>query len=67
MHYRRISADCHIDMPWLPPDLFTSNASAVMKDRMPFVKEGPDGPFWTTKAGKSMGLTCSVGSTGLIR
>ena len=23
MHYKRISADCHLDMPWMPPDLFT--------------------------------------------
>jgi len=30
MRYTRISADCHIDMPWLPPDLFTANASALM-------------------------------------
>src|SRR5215471_18102545 len=43
MRYSRISADCHIDMPWLPPDLFTSNASAAMKDRMPYVTDGPDG------------------------
>jgi hypothetical protein len=34
MRYTRISADCHIDMPWLPPDLFTANASALMKDRI---------------------------------
>jgi hypothetical protein len=33
MHYSRISADCHIDMPWLPADLFTANASAAMKIR----------------------------------
>ena len=49
MHYTRISADCHIDMPWLPPDLFTSNASARMKDRMPYVADGPDGPHWTAQ------------------
>jgi len=36
MRYTRISADCHIDLPWLPPDLFTANASAAMKDRMPY-------------------------------
>ena len=47
MNYTRISADCHIDMPWMPPDLFTANASAAMKDRMPFVTDGPDGPYWT--------------------
>ena len=54
MHYTRISADCHIDMPWLPPDLFTANASAAMKDRMPYVVEGPDGPHWTTKKGRAV-------------
>jgi predicted TIM-barrel fold metal-dependent hydrolase len=64
MRYTRISADCHIDMTWLPPDLFTANASAVMKDRMPYVTDGPDGPYWTTKAGKSMGLTNATGSSG---
>ena len=37
MNYTRISADCHIDMPWIPPTLFTDNASATMRDRMPFV------------------------------
>ena len=26
MQYKRISADCHLDMPWMPPDLFTSMA-----------------------------------------
>ena len=64
MHYSRISADCHIDMPWLPADLFTSNASAAMKDRMPYVEDGPDGPRWTTKKGAAMGLVGGVGSTG---
>jgi predicted TIM-barrel fold metal-dependent hydrolase len=26
MRYTRISADCHIDMPWMPPELFVENA-----------------------------------------
>ena len=64
MQYTRISADCHIDMPWLPPDLFTSNASALMKDRMPYVVDGPDGPQWTTKKGAPFGLVGGIGSTG---
>ena len=34
MQYRRISADCHLDMPWMPPDLFVSEASRELKDRM---------------------------------
>ena len=33
MRYERISADCHLDMIWLPPDLFTSEAPAHLKDR----------------------------------
>ena len=40
MKYDVISADCHIDLIWLPPDLFTANAPAALKDRMPFVTDG---------------------------
>jgi predicted TIM-barrel fold metal-dependent hydrolase len=64
MPYSRISADCHIDMPWMPNDLFTSNASAKLKDRMPYVVDGPDGPHWTCKSGMSFGLVCGVGPGG---
>ena len=64
MHYNRISADSHIDLPWLPNDLFTSNASAALKDRMPHVVDGPDGPHWTSKSGHSYGLLCGVGPSG---
>ena len=28
-----ISADCHIDLIWLPPDLFTERAPQRLKDR----------------------------------
>jgi predicted TIM-barrel fold metal-dependent hydrolase len=64
MPYSRISADSHIDLPWLPNDLFTANASAALKDRMPFVADGPDGPHWTCKNGMSFGLVCGVGPGG---
>ncbi len=64
MHYKRISADCHIDMPWLPPELFTANASAHLKARMPHVVDGPDGPYWTSQKGQSYGLMCGVGPGG---
>ena len=40
MQYKVISADCHIDLIWLPPDLFTANASKELKDRMPYVTDG---------------------------
>jgi len=64
MRYTRISADCHIDLPWIPPDLFTANASAEMKERMPYVTDGPDGPYWTCKNGTSFGLMNGVGPAG---
>jgi len=64
MQYRRISADCHLDLPWLPPDLFTSQAPRELKDRMPFVEETPNGRYWKTKAGINMGLHGGVGSVG---
>jgi len=49
MKYNRISADCHLDMPWMPPTLFTEECSREFKDRMPYVTDGPDGPQWVTK------------------
>jgi predicted TIM-barrel fold metal-dependent hydrolase len=64
MRYTRISADCHIDLCWLPPDLFTSNASAAMKEHMPYVTEGPKGPRWVTKKGANFGLMNGMGSAG---
>ena len=64
MRYTRISADCHLDLPWMPPDLFTSRASAAMKPRMPHVADGPDGPYWTCRNGASFGLVNGVGPAG---
>jgi predicted TIM-barrel fold metal-dependent hydrolase len=64
MQYDLISADCHVDLCWLPPDLFVSNASATMRDRMPFVTEAPTGRAWVTKRGATLGLDCGMGSAG---
>ena len=64
MQYKRISADCHLDLPWLPPELFVSEAKRELKDRMPYVEDGPDGPYWITKAGVNMGLVGGIGSVG---
>jgi predicted TIM-barrel fold metal-dependent hydrolase len=64
MKYDVISADCHIDLIWLPPDLFTANASAAFKDRMPYVVEGERGREWVTKNGASFGLDAGMGSAG---
>ena len=64
MKYEMISADCHLDLCWLPPDLFTSRASAALKDRVPYTKEGPRGPVWVTNRGASLGMACGMGSAG---
>jgi len=64
MAYDVISADGHIDLIWLPPDLFTSQASGQMKDRMPFVVDGEKGPKWISKNGGEFGLMNGMGSAG---
>jgi uncharacterized protein len=64
MRYEAISADCHIDLIWLPPDLFTSNASEGFKDRMPYVIDSPKGKRWVAKNGANFGLMNGMGSAG---
>src|SRR5438046_8728817 len=65
MRYEMISADCHIDLCWLPPDLFVTNAASTeWRDRMPHVVDGPKGPRWTTKKGANLGLACGMGAAG---
>ncbi len=64
MDYRVISADCHIDLVWLPPELFVENARAGLRERMPRLVEGERGPEWRTPSGASFGLQCGMGSAG---
>src|SRR6266704_4900570 len=64
MHYKRISADCHLDMPCMPPELFVENARAELKERMPYVEDGPDGRHWVAKNGADFGLVNGVGPGG---
>ena len=64
MEYKVISADCHIDLIWLPTDLFTEKAAAKFKDRMPYVTEGEKGPKWVSKNGGEFGLVNGMGSAG---
>ena len=64
MKYDVISADCHVDLIWLPPDLFTEGAAASLRDRMPYVTDGPRGREWVTKNGASFGLDAGMGSAG---
>jgi len=44
MQHKRISADCHLDLPWPPAGVLASEAKRELLDRMPYVEDGPDGP-----------------------
>jgi predicted TIM-barrel fold metal-dependent hydrolase len=45
--HRFISADDHIDLRWLPKDLWTSRLPAHLRERGPRVVESDKGSFWT--------------------
>src|SRR5216117_3183995 len=64
MPYNRISADCHLDLIWLPPDLFVSEAPQGLKERMPYVADGPDGKRWVANNGAVFGIAGGVGASG---
>src|SRR2546430_6727390 len=59
-----ISADCHLDLGWLPTDLFVTQASPEMRDRVPYVEDGPKGKRWRTEKGANLGLVNGMGSAG---
>jgi hypothetical protein len=54
MQYKIISADCHVDLPWLPADLFSENASAELREGMPYVRETDKGRYWVSNNAASI-------------
>ena len=46
MEYRVISADDHIDMQWLPRDVWQERVPASWRARAPRVVDTADGPYW---------------------
>jgi predicted TIM-barrel fold metal-dependent hydrolase len=47
MDYKMISADDHIDLGYLPPDLWTSRLPASLRDRAPHIEDRDEaGEFW---------------------
>jgi predicted TIM-barrel fold metal-dependent hydrolase len=60
---RVISADCHIDLCWLPADLFVSQAPAPWKPHVPRVVDTPKGKAWQAD-GIHLGYVGGVGSFG---
>ena len=47
MEYRFISADDHIDLRWLPKDLWTERLPDKLRDRGPRVVQAENGAYWT--------------------
>ncbi|MCH8088495.1 MAG: amidohydrolase [Chloroflexi bacterium] len=46
MDYKVISADTHLDLTWLPGDMFTNAAPERLRSKMPYVKETDAGRRW---------------------
>jgi predicted TIM-barrel fold metal-dependent hydrolase len=46
MDYRVISADDHIDLQWLPRDLWERRVPPEWRERAPRVVDTPEGPYW---------------------
>ena len=47
LQYRFVSADDHIDLRWLPKDLWTARLPAKLREHGPRVIENEKGSFWT--------------------
>ena len=46
MEYELISSDSHIDLRWMPHDVFVSNAPSRWRDQVPHVRETEHGKRW---------------------
>ncbi len=64
MNYRIISADDHIDLMWLPKDLWQARVPAALRDRAPKVVDGSDGPYWTCDGNRWGDWGGRVGAAG---
>jgi len=64
VNYSVISGDGHIDLVWLPEDLFVSEAPASLKGRMPKVVETNAGRIWQAE-GVLLGSVAGGGLTSI--
>ena len=60
MDYKLISGDSHIDMTWMPGNVFLENAPAQYRDSVPRVVETDTGPHWIAE-GKDLGVYGGLG------
>ena len=61
MEYKVITADTHMDVTWLPGDMFVKGAPDALKDKMPYVSQNNGKAQWEIE-GEFM---CWVGGGGL--
>jgi len=59
VNYEMISGDSHIDLSWLPPDLFAANAPRNLQDRVPRVVNGEE-KRWIAD-GLDLGAVAGIG------
>jgi predicted TIM-barrel fold metal-dependent hydrolase len=59
VNYEMISGDSHIDLSWLPADLFTTNAPRKLQDRVPRVVNGEE-KRWVAD-GVDLGAVAGIG------
>lgn len=55
-----MSVDSHVDMSWLPGDLFVENAPQHLKNKVPLILDTRDGPAWVAED-NILGVTNSAG------
>ncbi len=60
MDYRIISADGHIDVTWMPGDLWIDRPPAKWQEHVPQVRPTPAGPRWCAE-GKEAGVSSGLG------
>ena len=52
MKYNLISADTHMDLVYMPPEMFVENAPSALRDKMPRVEDTEEGPYWMLEGKK---------------
>lgn len=52
MKYNLISADTHMDLVYMPGDVFVENSPTEIRDMMPRVEDTDEGPYWILEGKK---------------
>ena len=69
MNYRMISADDHLDLQYLPTDLWTARLPASLRDRAPRVEHRDTGSQWTCQRevwGRWAGVRRAAGPKAVV-